>query len=237
MKLLAILIMLAALFLLYRIVCPKQVDTKKYDKTPLSTQSCDYEAVVKSRFVLPDRSNLTIVPVQDKDSRENPENRDKKPDTFAAGNENPPSGIIQPEELNDVFGEDVNPEDLDIERDENETDENDASDLDADEEAEEIRGLTGETEGYAGGFTYEELTTVIHETDKPDEMTKASVETLHNLSGTDMFEELVSGDKSKAARIAAILDRNEKSLIEQSEDAADGNDSEYQNYDIDRFLS
>jgi hypothetical protein len=50
---------------------------------------------------------------------------------------------------------------LDIEPDANETDSDDEPD--ADEETEEIRQSAGEIEGYAEGFTYDELATVIHE--------------------------------------------------------------------------
>jgi hypothetical protein len=140
--------------------------------------------------------------------------------------------------LDEVFGEDMNPEDLDIERDENETSEDDISDLDADEEAEEIRQSVGEIEGYADGFTYDELETVIHETDKqPDAITKFSVEKLRSLSGTDMFEELVSGNIGRASRIAAILDQSEQSLAEQNENTEEGSDSEYRNFDIEQYLS
>jgi hypothetical protein len=52
-----------------------------------------------------------------------------------------------------------------------------------------------------------------------------------------MFEQLVSGDTGRAARIAAILDRGEQSLAGQREDAADDSDGEYRNFDIGQFLS
>ena len=230
--------MLIALFLLYRIAYPKQTEKKKDDKPPLPPPPYDYETVVKSRFVLPDRSNTATLPAQHEDSGKNSEKQDKKPDIFAAGNDNPPDGVVQSDEFDEVFGENVNPEDLDIEPDENETDENDNSDLDADEEAEEIRGIMGEIEGYADGFTLDELTTVVHEADtEPDKMTKASLEKLRSLSGTDMFEGLVSSKKGRAARIEAILNRSDKILAEESENAADENDSDYRNYDVEQFFS
>jgi hypothetical protein len=52
-----------------------------------------------------------------------------------------------------------------------------------------------------------------------------------------MFEQLVSGDAGRAARIAAILDRGGQSLAGQGEDTADDNDGEYRNFDVGQFLS
>jgi hypothetical protein len=129
----------------------------------------------------------------------------------------------------------MNPDDLDIEPDASETDS--ADEPDADEEAEEIRQSAGEIEGYAEGFTYDELSTVIHEADKPEAMTKATVETLRDLSQTDMFEKLVSGDAGRAARIAAVLDHSEQSLASRDEEAADDKDNEYKDFDMMQFLS
>jgi hypothetical protein len=119
MKHIAILIMLAALFLLYRIAFPKQADAKKDSKIP-SPPPDTYEAVVKSRFVLPDRSSSA----QYDDRTEDSDKQDKKSDIFTAGNANPLSAVIPTSELNEVFGEDVNPGDLVIVRDENEEDGN-----------------------------------------------------------------------------------------------------------------
>jgi hypothetical protein len=56
MKLFAIIIILIALFLLYRIAYPKQVDTKKNNAIPKEKPKTVPDVMGKSRFVLPDRS-------------------------------------------------------------------------------------------------------------------------------------------------------------------------------------
>jgi hypothetical protein len=51
-----------------------------------------------------------------------------------------------------------------------------------------------------------------------------------------MFEQLVSSDMGRTARIAAILDRNEQSLAEQGEELKDDSKNKYQNFDIGLYL-
>jgi hypothetical protein len=231
MKLLVLLIILFSLYLIYRLSFPKQAGKSQGNETIPPQSSDGYKAVIKNRFVLPDRSNSA----QHDDRKQDSDKQDENASIFAVGNANMPPVAVPSEELDDVFAEDVKPEDLDIEPDANETD-ND-SELDADEEVEEIRQSAGEIEGYAEGFTYDELATVIHEADKPEAITKAALETLRDLSQTDMFEKLVSGDTDRAARIASILDRSEQSIASQDEDAADDKDNEYKDFDIMQFLS
>jgi hypothetical protein len=132
--------------------------------------------------------------------------------------------------LGEVFGEDVNPEDLDID----ETD-GDGDEMPEEDEEELLRTMNGNV-AYADGCTIDEMAEAVETADKPEsEQSPEVVETLYRLSKTDMFEQLVSGDEGRAARIAAILDRGEKSLAGQREDAAD--DSEYRDFDIGQFLS
>jgi hypothetical protein len=229
MQLLILLIILFSLYLIYRLSFPDQAVKQEKEKTP-PKQSDGYEAVPKSRFVLPAQSNSA----QHDDRGKESDKQDKTTDIFAAGNEKPDAVVIPLEALDEVFGEDVHPEDLDIEPDESESE----SDLDADEEAEELRLNAGEIEGYAGGYTYDELAAVIHEADRQSgEMTKADVEKLRDFSQTDMFERLVSGDADRAVRIASILDRNEQCLAEQDKGVADDSDDAYRHFDIEQFLS
>jgi hypothetical protein len=231
MKIIVLAIILLSLYLIYRLSFSGQAGNRPGNKTPPPKPSDGDEAVVKSRFVLTDRSNST----QHADTRKESDKQDENSLIFAAGNAGR-NAVIPPEELPEIFGEDVNPDDLDIDPDANETDRD--NEPDTDEEAEEIRQSAGEIEGYAEGFTYDELATVIHETEKPEAMTKATVETLRDLAKTDMFEQLVSGDAGRAARIATVLDHSEQSIASQDEDAAEEDkNNEYQNFDIMQFLS
>jgi hypothetical protein len=230
MKIIVLAIILLSLYLIYRLSFSGQAGNRPGNEAPPSEPPDGDEAVVKSRFVLPARSNSE----QHADTGKESDKQDENSPIFAAGNEKK-DAVIPPEELPEIFGEDVNPDDLDIEPDANETDS--ADEPDADEEAEEIRQSAGAIEGYAEGFTYDELATVIHEADKPEAMAKVSLETLRDLAQTDMFEQLVSGDAGRAARIAAVLDHGEQSLASQDEDAAESKDNEYKDFDITQFLS
>jgi hypothetical protein len=244
MKLLVLAIIFISLYLIYRLSFPKKTENRQGEEAPPPKPPDAYEAVIKSRFVLPDQSKSAKY----QDKKESFDKENEKQDTFAAGNDNPNAAVIPSEELDDIFSEEVNPEDLDIELDEAEADDEaddeegpetkfDLSQFDAEEEAEELRQSAGEIEGYADGFTYDELATVVKDADKqPYMMTKASVETLRDLSQTDMFEQLVSGDAGRAARIASVLDRSEQSLAGQGEGRIEDKDTEYQNFDIRQFL-
>jgi hypothetical protein len=227
MKLIVFLIIILSLYLIYRLSFPKQTEKREKSETPLPPDG--HEAVVKRRFVLPDRSN----PAQRDDRSEDSDKQAEKAVIFAPGNENPDAGIISPEALGEVFGEDVNPEELDI--DETDEDGEETPDEDEDDDAELRRTMNGNV-AYADGCTIDEMTEAVKQADKPEnEQSPEAVKTLYRLSKTDMFEQLVSGDAGKAARIAAILDRGEQSLAVQSEDTAD--DGEYRDFDVEQFLS
>jgi hypothetical protein len=167
MKLIVLAIILLSLYLIYRLSFPGQVGNRPGNEAPPSKPIDEDEAVVKSRFVLPDRSNSK----QHADTRKESDKQEENAHIFAAGNAGR-NAVIPTEELPEIFGEDVNPDDLDIEPDANETDS--ANEPDADEEAEEIRQSAGEIEVYAEGFTYDELATAIHETEKPEAMTNTA---------------------------------------------------------------
>lgn len=151
-----LLLMLVSLVLLYRIAFSKPA---KRDTPPLPPPDA-YEAVTKSRFVLPNRSSSA----QYDDRPEVFDGEAGKPDTFAAGNERK-DAVIPPDELDEVFGESADPDDLEIERDENESDGSEGLDSGEELEAiEEVHGLTAaEAADCAGGFTYDELTTALRQ--------------------------------------------------------------------------
>jgi hypothetical protein len=209
MKLIVLAIIILSLYLIYRLLFSGQPGNRPENEAPPSKPADTYETVTKSRFTLPERRNS---PKHD-GRPEVFEKEAEKPDTFAAGNEL--SVAIPPDELDEIFGKDVDPDELEIERDANETDGNE--DLDAEEEIEEIQEPAKETEGYAAGFTFDELTTAFRQ--------------------TDLFEELISGDAGRTAQIAALLDRSEQSFTGEDEEAVDGDGQEYRDFDMSAFLS
>ena len=213
MKTLAIIIMLVALFLLYKIACQKPVSLPKTtedlpEKEPETTESI----VGKSAFVRSARSQST----PNADSPLNAENQTKKAYIFAPANEQN-IAVIPLEELNEVF-EDIS--DLDIPPDD-ETDE-----IDIDEEAEALFQTTRDDE-LASGFTYEEMAAAIN--NPSDE----KAEMLYQIEPTDLFEQLVSNNEAKALRIKTVIDRHIQNL--QSEKPE--NNSEYGDFDIADYLS
>jgi len=219
MKVLAIMIMLASLFFLYRIAYPKQAATKKDGDIPKKDTKPVRSVMGKSRFVLPDRSKPLQTPATSPDI----DNSEKKSNIFAPENEarNP---VIPKEQLDEVF-DDTNPEDLDIELDEDEKE----------DETEEVYDEGAELEQgaeLASGLSIEEMTDAAKAIDNP---TDEKADILFKVEKTDMFEQMVSSDEGKAERIKAIITRYIQNL--PSENAyEDSNNSNIENVDVMGFL-
>ena len=224
MKVFAMMMMLAALFLLYRIACPKQPKTKVNGDPPDRDAKAVQNVMGKSRFVLPEQSK----PLQTPASSTKIENIEKKPYIFAAGNEIS-NAVIPPEKLDEVFGEDFNPDDLDIEPDEDIGDD----EIDGDEEDEDLRQTTGRDAHLAGGWSIEELAESVHAVENP---TDEKAEVLCRIEQTDLFEQMVSGDEGRAARIKAIIDRHVQNMLPVTESKTSETDMDYGDFDIAGFL-
>ena len=233
MKILAVMMMLVALFFLYRIAYPKRPATNKdVDNLPVQKKDTDIsEVVVTTRFVRPNSGQ----PQPTRTISDKEEVLGKKPYTFADGNENRNS-VIPPEKLDEVFEDDVNPDELDIEPDEDESKSSDFEDnrdneaeiIDFDDESAELE--TGAE--LASGMSIEEMSEAAKTIDHPTD-DKAGI--LFRVEKTDMFEQLVSGDEGKAERIKAIIDRHFRS--QQPEIENDDSDSDdIENIDISEFL-
>jgi hypothetical protein len=222
MKILVILIMLAALYLLYRIAFPKERETKKGGDILQKKQIDTSEVVVKSRFVRPDFRQLQPA----RTASLKTDYQEEKPDIFVSETKKR-EVTIPVEKLDKIFNEEPNPEDLDIEPDENETD----VEVDVEEEAEELRQVLGQDLQQADGWSIEEMTMVVEATQNPTDE-KAAL--LYRAEKTDMFEQLVSGDEGKAGRIAAIIERHIQRLVPEDESNAK-NDLEH--FDVMEFLS
>jgi hypothetical protein len=227
MKVLAILIMLTALFLLYRIACPKQADTKKgNDTVPPEKPESVADAIGKSRFVLPARSK----PLQTPATSLKTEKGEEKALIFAVGIGEKPSGIIPENELDGIFGNAPNPEILSIPL-ERETDYED-------EEAEELNGTLGYGAIEAEGVGFDELQTAVQAvTEQPDEVSEETGKTIVALENTGMFERLVSGDEGKMNWIKAVVERHIQNTMPEAENETSGTDDSYGDFDVAGFLS
>ena len=125
-------IMLTALYLLYRIAFPKSPEAKTGSDIPANRETDADDCVKKSRDVSACRRQPQPTPA----TNVNSDFQAEKPSIFASRNEKT-DAVIPPGKLDEVFGEDPGPEDLDIDPDdENETD---SPDWDGEEESEELR--------------------------------------------------------------------------------------------------
>ncbi|GHU83199.1 hypothetical protein FACS189415_5050 [Bacteroidia bacterium] len=226
MKLLALLIMLAALFLLYRIAYPKQADTKKgNDTAPPEKPKVANDVMGKSRFVLPDRSK----PLQTPATLSETETTSEKPVIFAAETEEKPSGIIPSEELDEVFADEPNPEILSIPLD----DDDEEIDYEAEEEEAELGRTLGHEAVMAEGIDYDKLQTAVKAVmEQPEDVSEETGRTIVELENTDMFEMLVSGDEGKMNWIKAVVERNIQKVMPETEDETSDANFDYGDFDV-----
>jgi len=230
MKVIVLIIMLIALYLLYRIAFPKQTDSGREGTKARKHEGGDSwdrgdvsEVVVKSRFVRavhgqPQPTCTTI---------ENADYQEEKASIFAAGNDQK-DAVIPPEKLDEVF-EDFNPDELEIPPDDD--DQPDETETDPEEEAEDLQQIPGLDSGMADGLTIEEMTETVAAINNP---TGEKAGLLFKVEKTDMFERLVSGDEGKAARIKAIIDRFVQVSFPETENEI--SETDYGDFDMDRFL-
>jgi hypothetical protein len=240
MKLLAIVILLVALFLLYRIARQKQPEKEKRDDIPqkrdMETKTDTAEVVGKSRFVSGSQRHLRQTP----SAFEKPAYQLEKEPIFAPGNEKT-SAVIPSRELDEVFSSSPQPMAIDYppERIEDEPEDEATGEPDAEEEAGDILLSLGRNAGLADGFTYEEMAAAIETSNNPvmeGEKAQAAGEVFYRMEKTDLFEQLVSGDAGRAARIAAVLDLHGQSPV-QEETKETGSDNTYGDFDIAEYLS
>ncbi len=217
MKILAIIIILLALYLLYRLVSSKSsVSTKSNDETFQIELQSDSDIVGKSRFTKTIRSNTTPVI----DSTLKTENQVENADIFAS--ETPKNdGIIPTEELDEVF----DTSDLDIPPDDEE------NEINLEEEAEELRQILGHDVERSSGLSYEELQEAIR---KPS---AEKAEVLCQIEQTDMFEQLILSDEAKANRIKTIIDRYIKQIETELPPDKNNEETDFSNFDIAEYLS
>jgi hypothetical protein len=223
MKAFAVIVILTALYLLYRIAFPPKQTGRPQGAEPSESKPPEASNVVgKSRFVRANCGQPAPTPATPLKTEKSAE----KPVIFAAGNEKCAT-VIPSGELSEVFGEtsEPDPEDLDIPPDD---DPDETGEPDLEEESEDLRPAPGREAEVAGGFTFDELTEAVASENHP--------EVLYGIAKTDMFEQLVSGDSVRAARISAVLDRYEQSFATEDAETEDS-ESEYGSFNIADFLS
>jgi hypothetical protein len=231
MKLLAITIMLAALYLLYRIAYPKQSDTAKGggDNPPKEKKNAR-SVMGKSRFVLPDRSK----PLQTPATQTDIEKSEEKSYIFVAGTENRKPAAIPAGELDDVFSRDKNPEMMSIPLDEL-TDENDVN---FEEESEEMERTLGHEAIYAEGVDFGDLSAiakVIRE--RPETVDEQAGRTMVELEHTELLALLAGSEKGKTAWIKTVINRYVQSAMPEMELESKEIKAVYGDFDVSDFLS
>ena len=194
-QLLAIIILLIALFLLYRIAYPKQPVEKKDNAVLPSTSKPLPEVIVKSRFVLPSRSQPLPTPASSQDS----ESEAKKAAIFAAESAENRQKVNPKERLNETF------EDGQIE-----TDSDDEIDIDLEaEEAEELERALGHEAIYADGIDYSDLQTVAQVLkEQPEEVSVKTAKTIRALEDTEVLEMLTAGKESLKNWVELVVARS-----------------------------
>ena len=216
MEYLVILIMLIALFLLYRIAYPKQSVEKKENKVLPEKSKSLPDVIGKSRFVLPHRSK----PLQTPSTSQGSESEVKKAAIFAAENAKNHKKVIPAEQLDEVFADKQNEADdddeLDIDIDDDEDNEADI-DLDA-EETEELARTLGQETVYADGVDFndlQEVAKVIQE--QPEEVSEKTAETIVALEDTEMLEILVANDTGRKDWVELVVARSIQKTIPETE--------------------
>jgi hypothetical protein len=210
--------MLAALYLLYRIACPKQPGTAKGGgNIPRKEENSACSVMGKSRFVLPDRSK----PLQTTATEIDIEKDEEKPVIFAAETEEKRSAEIPAEELDEAFGKDGNPEIMSIPLDcpDIEIDDGEDGDIDfEEEEAEEPGKVAGHGAMYADGYDFDDLQTVAQAVrEQPETVSEQTGKTLVALEHTELLALLSEGDDGKVNWMRAIIDRQIQNTMSQTE--------------------
>ena len=234
-KLFAIIMMLIALFLLYRIAYPKRTDTTKGNDIPEKETKSLPDIMGKSRFVLPERSKPLQTPATFRET----EKGEEKSDIFASETKNGRSMAIPPEEMDEAFSDNSNPEIMSLSLDDEDESEIDFEVEEA-EEAEELHRALGHEPVTAEGIDYNDLRTVVKVVkEQPEEVSKETGRALAALENTDMFEKLASGNERMGMWIKTIIDRYLQKQYPEIETQVrdESDDNEWKDFDMQNYLS
>lgn len=210
MKLFAMLSIVVALYLLYRIAFPKKIPKEKSNEIQPKKESRNDGIVGRSRVVLSSRSQPPTTPATPLKSDVSPE----KTGNFA--DENPPMDVEVPMEYEEQISE-------------TEADE-------IDEETEEIRETLGQEAGIANGFTFEEIDMVVETINQLDSEHEAqAAEILYREEKTEYVEQLSAISPEKATQIKGLIDLHVSTVVNPTNEDSDETDTS--NLNIADFLS
>ena len=234
MKPLAIIILLIALYLLYRIAYPKQADTAKPNDTSPKAEKATHSIMGKSRFVLPERSQSLQTPAKEEDSGKN----DGNISIFATETQGWQPAAIPAGELDKVFVKDGNSGMTNIPLDEPDIeidDDNDDIDFEA-EESEELGRIMGEEAMCAGGYDFEDLQTIAAAVREQRETVSEQTATkLAEMEHTEFLEKLAGGNDGKTAWIKTIIEHHIQAAMPEAENRE--TISGYGDFEVADFLS
>jgi len=243
-KIAALLILLVAVYLLYRIAFPKQPKQAVQRDNDIPERKTKHVSGVvgKSRFVLPDRSK----PLQTAaNTAVREESKEKEimfaPETDTSAGSLNEFGIIPPEKLDEVFEDEINPDDLDIDDDDDDADDDTEIDLEAEEALEQENRVEGQNAMLAEGLNFDDLHDVAMVVkEQPETVSEKTAATMTALEHTDMFELLASGDEGKANWIKSIIERHIQNSEPETESTTETEDeiseTDYSNFDVADFI-
>ncbi|MDR1865927.1 MAG: hypothetical protein LBR08_10205 [Bacteroidales bacterium] len=234
MKALVLTIMLTALYLLCRTVCPKPQDSdvpsERDPDTDGVTGASRHVPALRSR----PQPNAVIVAGNEHHTENVP--------TFAPDNRQT-GAVIPSGELDEVFSMPPEPMAVDypLERMEDEPEDAAAGEPDMEEEAEELLRSPGREAVFAGGFSYEEMTeaidTAANPQAQPDEAAQAAGKVLYQPEKTDLFEQLISGEAGRETNIKAVIERHVQSILPEEPAENENDHNEDSDFNIADFLS
>jgi len=209
MKTILVAVMLLSLYLLYRIAFPKPIKKSK-PTSVLSRQKINEKEIIgQSRVVLSFQRQAMPVAAKTYETVSSPENAD----SFVPENESVMMDISVPLEQED------GPEEPGI---------------DPEEEAEELRQLTGNETELASGFTFEELEQTVQEVNHPSGNDRQVAKVIYRLRDTDCISQLAAISPEKAERIKSLISLHVNEVESKTEKT--GNEKPDQP-DITGFLS
>jgi len=180
MKIILVAVMLLAMYLLYRIALAKPIKKQK-PTSVLSRQKVNEKEIIgQSRVVLSFQRQAVPIAAKTSEPVSSPENTD----SFISEDE---SGMM---DISFPLEHENEPEELEI---------------DPEEEAEDLRQLTGNETELASGCTFEELEQTVHEVNHPSGNDRQVAKVLYRIQDTDCVTQLAAISPEKTERIKNLI--------------------------------